>query len=163
MTWLDYGVVGVVAVSLIWGAWRGLVREIISILGWIIAFLAANLFAGPLGESMPESIPSPELRVLVAFLVVFVAALAVATLLGLVLSKIVHAIGLGGLDRTLGSLFGIARGALIVLAFALLAGLTDLPRQPLWRDSVAGAPLAQAAKAVKRWLPQTFAARLRYD
>jgi membrane protein required for colicin V production len=163
MTWLDYGVIGVVAVSLIWGAWRGLVREIISILGWIIAFLAANLFAGPLGESMPESIPSPELRVLVAFLVVFVAALAVATLLGLVLSKIVHAIGLGGLDRTLGSLFGIARGALIVLAFALLAGLTELPRQPLWRDSVAGAPLAQAATAVKRWLPQTFAARLRYD
>lgn len=163
MTWLDYGVVGVVALSLIWGAWRGLVREIISILGWIIAFLAANLFAGPLGESMPESIPSPELRVLVAFLVVFVAALAVATLLGLVLSKIVHAIGLGGLDRTLGSLFGIARGALIVLAFALLAGLTDLPRQPLWRDSVAGTPLAEAATTVKRWLPQTFAARLRYD
>jgi membrane protein required for colicin V production len=163
MTWLDYGVIGVVVVSLIWGAWRGLVREIISILGWIIAFLAANLFAGPLGESMPESIPSPELRVLVAFLVVFVAALAVATLLGLVLSKIVHAIGLGGLDRTLGSLFGIARGALIVLAFALLAGLTALPRQPMWRDSVAGAPLAQAAMAVKRWLPQTFAARLRYD
>jgi membrane protein required for colicin V production len=163
MTWLDYGVVAVVAVSLIWGAWRGVVREIISILGWIIAFLAANLFAGPLGETMPEAIPSPELRVLVAFLVVFVAALAVATLLGLVLSKIVHAIGLGSLDRTLGSLFGIARGALIVLAFALLAGLTELPRQPLWRDSVAGTPLAQAATTVKPWLPQTFAARLRYD
>ena len=163
MTLLDYGVVGVVAVSLIWGAWRGLVREIISILGWIIAFLAANLFAGPLGESMPEAIPSPELRVLVAFLAVFIGALAVATLLGLVLSKIVNAIGLGGLDHTLGSLFGLARGGLIVLAFALLAGLTALPRQPLWLDSVAGAPLAQAALAVKPWLPPTFAARLRYD
>ncbi len=162
MTWLDYGVLGVVVASLIWGAWRGLVREIISILGWIIAFLAANLFAGPLGETMPESIPSPELRVLVAFLVVFVGALAVAALLGLVLSKFVHAMGLGGLDRTLGSLFGIARGALIVIAFALLAGLTALPQQPLWRDSVAGAPLAQAALAVKPWLPDTFAARLRY-
>jgi membrane protein required for colicin V production len=162
MTWLDYGVLCVVVASLIWGAWRGLVREIISILGWIIAFLAANLFAGPLGETMPESIPSPELRVLVAFLVVFVGALAVAALLGLVLSKFVHAIGLGGLDRTLGSLFGIARGALIVIAFALLAGLTALPQQPLWRDSVAGAPLAQAALAVKPWLPDTFAARLRY-
>lgn len=112
---------------------------------------------------MPESIPSPELRVLVAFLVVFVGALAVATLLGLVLSKFVHAIGLGGLDRTLGAMFGIARGALIVLAFALLAGLTDLPRQPLWRDSVAGAPLAQAATAVKPWLPETFTSRLRYN
>jgi len=163
MTWLDYGVLGVVAVSLVWGAWRGLVREIISILGWIIAFLAANLFAGPLGESMPQSIPSPELRVFFAFLAVFVGALAVATLLGLVLSKIVHSIGLGGLDRTLGSLFGLARGALIVVAFALLAGLTALPRQPLWLDSVAGAPLAQAALAIKPWLPQTFAARLRYD
>lgn len=162
MTWLDYGVLCVVVASLIWGAWRGLVREIISILGWIIAFLAANLFAGPLGETMPESIPSPELRVLVAFLVVFVGALAVAALLGLVLSKFVHAMGLGGLDRTLGSLFGIARGALIVIAFALLAGLTALPQQPLWRDSVAGAPLAQAALAVKPWLPDTFAARLRY-
>ncbi|MGW8270545.1 MAG: CvpA family protein [Burkholderiales bacterium] len=163
MTWLDYGIVGIVLVSLIWGAWRGLVREIISILGWVIAFLAANLFAGPLGETMPETIPSPELRLLVAFLIVFVGALAVATLLGLVLSKIVHAIGLGSLDRTLGSLFGIARGGLIVLAFALLAGLTDLPRTPIWRDSVAGAPLAQAAMAIKPWLPTTFTARLRYD
>lgn len=163
MTWLDYGLLGVVAASLIWGAWRGLVREIISILGWVIAFLAANLFAGPLGAAMPESIPSPELRVLGAFLVVFVAALAVATLLGLVLSKFVHAIGLGGLDRVLGALFGIARGALILIAFALLAGLTALPQQPVWRDSVAGAPLAQAALAVKPWLPDTFTARLRYD
>jgi len=163
MTWLDYGVLGVVAASLIWGAWRGLVREILSILGWIIAFLAANLFAGPLGETMPASIPSPELRVLVAFVAVFVGALAVATLLGLVLSKFVHAIGLGGLDRALGSLFGIARAVLILIAFALLAGLTALPRQPLWRDSVAGAPLAQAARAVKPWLPDTFTSRLRYD
>jgi len=163
MTWLDYGVLGVVAVSLIWGAWRGLVREIISILGWIIAFLAANLFAGPLSFSMPESIPSPELRVLVAFLAVFVGTLAVVTLLGLLLSKIVHSIGLGGLDRTLGALFGIARAALIVLAFALLAGLTALPQKPVWRDSVAGVPLAHAATALKPWLPETFAARLRYD
>ena len=49
MTWLDYAVIGVFAISLVVGAWRGLVREVVSILGWIIAFLAANLFAGPLG------------------------------------------------------------------------------------------------------------------
>lgn len=163
MTWLDYAVIGVLAVSIGWGIWRGLVREVISILGWVIAFLAANLFAGPLGEALPQEIPSPELRLGVAFVAVFVACLAVTSLLGLLLSKIVKAVGLGGLDRLLGSLFGIARGILILVAFALLAGLTSAPRQPFWRESITGEPLARAALALKPLLPPTFAGRLRYD
>ena len=89
------------------GAWRGLVREVISILGWVIAFLAANLLAGPLGASMPQAIPTPELRVAAAFVAVFIASLVVTSLLGLLLSKIVSAVGLGGLDRSLGLLFGL--------------------------------------------------------
>jgi membrane protein required for colicin V production len=163
MTWLDYAVLGVTAASVAWGAWRGLVREVISLAGWVIAFLSANLFAGPLGAALPQSVPGPELRVLLAFVALFVVTLAVTTLVALLLSKIVSAIGLGGLDRLLGSLFGLARAALIGLAFALLAGLTGLPRQPGWRDSASGAPMAVAALALKPWLPETFAARLRYD
>jgi membrane protein required for colicin V production len=72
-------------------------------------------------------------------------------------------VGLAGLDRALGALFGVARGALVILAATLLAGLSSLPREPAWRDSLCGAPLAQAALALKPWLPQSFAARLRYD
>ncbi len=163
MTWLDYAVIGVLAVSIGWGAWRGLVREVISILGWVIAFLAANLFAGPLGEALPQEIPSPELRLGVAFVAVFVASLAVTGLLGLLLSKIVKAVGLGGLDRLLGALFGVARGILVLVALALLAGLTSAPRQPFWRESITGEPLVRAALALKPLLPPTFAGRLRYD
>lgn len=163
MTWLDYAVVGVFALSLALGAWRGLVREIISILGWVIAFLAANLLAGPLGPAMPQAIPTPELKVAAAFVAVFVGALVVTSLVGLLLSKIVKAVGLGGLDRLLGAAFGVARGALIVLAAALLAGLTSAPRQPYWRDSASGPLLAQAVGALKPLLPQTLAERLRYD
>lgn len=163
MSWLDYAVVGVVALSIAWGAWRGLVREVISILGWVIAFLAANLFAGPLGQAMPAEIPTPELRLAIAFLAVFVGSLAVTTLLGLLLSKMVKAVGLAGLDRALGALFGIARAVLILVAAALLAGLTSAPQQPYWRDSVTGEPLARCALALKPLLPQTFAERLRYD
>jgi membrane protein required for colicin V production len=163
MTWLDYAVLGVMAVSIVWGAWRGLVREVIAILGWVMAFLAANLFAGPLGEEMPASIPTPELRLVAAFLAVFIGTLAITTLVALLLSKLVKAVGLGGLDHTLGALFGVTRGVVAVLAFALLAGLTALPRQPLWRDSVSGVPMAHAALALKPWLPPTFAERLRYD
>ena len=163
MTWLDYAVAGVFAVSLAFGAWRGLVREVISILGWVIAFLAANLLAGPLGPAMPQVIPTPELRVAAAYLAVFIGSLIVTSLAGLLLSKIVRAVGLGGLDRMLGAAFGAARGLLIVLAAALLAGLTSTSRQPYWRDSASGPRLAQAALALKPLLPQSLTERLRYD
>jgi membrane protein required for colicin V production len=163
MTWLDYAVIGVFAASLLIGAWRGLVREVLSILGWVIAFLAANLLAGPLGPLMPQAIPSPELRVAAAFVAIFMVSLIVTTLLGLLLSKIVKAVGLGGLDRMLGALFGAARGLLIVLAFALVAGLTSAPRQSFWKDSTSGPLLVQAALMLKPILPQTFSERLRYD
>ena len=163
MTWLDYAVIGVLTVSLVLGAWRGLVREVLSILGWVIAFLAANLLAGPLGPAMPQAIPSPELRVAAAYVAVFVASLIVTSLVGLLLSKIVKAVGLGGVDRVLGAVFGTARGVLIVLAATLIAGLTSAPRQPYWRDSASGPLLAQAAGALKPLLPQTLAERLRYD
>ena len=163
MAWLDYAVIGVFAASVALGAWRGLVREVLSILGWVIAFLAANLLAGPLGPVMPEAIPSPELRVAAAYVAVFVGSLILVTLVGLLLSGIVKAVGLGGADRMLGALFGAARGLLIVLVATLLAGLTSAPRQPYWRDSASGTVLVQLAQTLKPLLPQTFAERLRYD
>lgn len=163
MTWLDYAILGVLVASIMWGVWRGLVREVISIFGWVAAFLAANLLAGRLSERLPHSIPSAQLRVLVAFVVVFLATLVVASLLGMTLSKLVKAAGLGGLDRGLGALFGTARGVLIVLAAALLAGLTGAPREPFWRDSVSALPLTHMVQALRPWLPKAFAERLRYD
>jgi len=162
MTWLDYAVLGVMVVSIAWGVWRGLVREVISLTGWVIAFLVANLAAGPLGETLPESLGQPELRVLIAFVAIFVLILAVATLAGLLLARILKAVGLGGLDRTLGGVFGLARGALIVLAFALLAGLTPMPRQAVWTKAASRNLLEQSVLALKPWLPPAFAERLRY-
>lgn len=164
MTWLDYAVLGVTAVSILWGVWRGLVREVISLAGWVIAFLAANLLAGPLAEALPESaVRNPQLRVLAAFAAIFVASLMITALVGLLLSKLVNAVGLGGLDRLLGALFGLGRAVVIVAAFALLAGLTSLPRHPAWTRSLSGKTLAQLAVALKPWLPPAFAERLRYD
>ncbi len=162
MTWIDYAVLGVLAISVAWGVWRGLVREVVSLAGWVIAFLAANLLAGPIGEALPESLGGPELRVLLAFVGIFVSTLVVATLTALLLSKILQAAGLEGLDRTLGALFGVARGALIVAALALLAGLTRLPGDAAWTASLTGPMLAQAAMAIKPWLPPALAERLRY-
>ena len=163
MTWLDYAVLGVMGVSVVWGAWRGLVREVVAVIGWILAFFLANFLSPSLANALPEPMRSPELRFIAAFVALFVATLAVTTIAGLLIAKLVKAAGLSGLDRMLGSAFGAARGALIVLLFALFAGLTALPQRPLWRDSVAGQPLSRAVLAVRGWLPPTFAERLRYD
>lgn len=162
MTWLDYAALVIIVASVLWGVWRGLVREVISIGAWVLAFLGANLAAGPLGDALPKALPTPEIRLLVAFVAVFIAILAVCALVSRMLSKLVHVAGLGELDRSLGGLFGVARALLILLAFALVAGLTALPRQPAWRNSISGPLLAQAVLAVKPWVPPSFGLRLRY-
>jgi membrane protein required for colicin V production len=163
MSWLDWALAGVVVLSMAVGVWRGLVREIIGLAGWVVAFLAANLFAGPLSVHVPDAVRTPELRVLAAFLAVFIGALVLATLMSFLLSKLVKAVGLGGLDRSLGAVFGAARALILVLAFALVAGLTSLPRHPVWTSSASGPWLGAAALASKPWLPPTFSERLRYD
>jgi membrane protein required for colicin V production len=162
MTWLDYAVIAVVLASIAWGVWRGLVREVISVAAWVLAFLGANYFGSPLSEALPSSISAPELRVLVAFVAVFVVILATCTLLGQFLARMMKNAGLGPLDHVLGGLFGIARALVIMLAFAIVAGLTAFPRQSAWRDSVSGPPMGRAAEALKPWLPRALADRLRY-
>ena len=162
MTWLDYAVLGVIGVSVLWGAWRGLVREVISIAGWILAFVAANLLATSLARILPQAIPRPELRLLVAYMTLFIAVLVIATLSGMLLSKLAKAAGLAGLDRLLGSFFGLARGLLIVVAFALVAGLTPIPGKAFWKNSVSAVPMARAALSLRPLLPPSLALRLRY-
>jgi membrane protein required for colicin V production len=162
MTWLDYVVLVVLAASILWGVWRGLVHEVVSVASWVLAFLAANLFAGALADALPKGMGTPEVRVLASFVVIFIVTLIACTVVGHVLSKMMKVAGLGPLDRTLGGVFGFARALVILLAFALLAGLTALPRQPVWRDSVSGETLAKGALAVRPWLPKSFADRLRY-
>lgn len=163
MTWLDYAVFGVLLASVAWGIWRGLVREVMSLVGWVIAFLAANLFAAPAATLVPQSVSRPELRLLVAFIALFVLSLVVTTVAAILLSKVVRAAGLGSLDRTLGALFGLARALVIVLAFALVAGFTSLPASAAWKDSLTGTMLAAAANALRPWLPPAFAERLKYN
>lgn len=163
MNWLDYAVFGVLGVSIIWSVLRGVVREIVALGGWIIAFLAANLFAGPLSSHMPQAIPGEALRALAAFLAIFLLVLVLSALVGLLMSKLVTAVGFGATDKALGALFGLARGVILVLAAALLAGLTSAPSLPYWKDSLTGGPLRQAALLLKPWLPESFAQRLRYD
>ena len=161
MTWLDYVVIAVIVFSMAWGAWRGLVHEVLSLAGWIMAFIAGNLFAAPLSEMFPAAM-RPELRVVVAFVLIFVGTLVLAALASALVTKFIKVSVLHSLNRWLGALFGLLRGLLIVVVLAMVAGLTSLPRKPDWTDAASGYSLAQTVTQLKPWLPPALAQRMRY-
>lgn len=163
MSPLDIAILAVLLLSTAWGVWRGFVREILSLAGWVLAFLAANAVAAPIGDALPASMAREEVRVLIAFVVVFVFTLSATTLVAMLLSRLFKAAGLGGVDRTLGGVFGLARGVLILVAATIAAGLTTLPRDSLWKQSVGAGMLTRAVVQLKPWLPPRLERRLRYD
>jgi membrane protein required for colicin V production len=162
MTWVDYVVIAVLVFSIAWGAWRGLVHEVLSLAGWIMAFLAANLLAAPLSETFPANM-RPEFRVVGAFVLVFVGTLVLTTLLTALVTKFVRVSVLQSLDRWLGALFGLLRGLVLVVALAMIAGLTPLPRMPEWTNSATGYSLAQTVIQLKQWMPPALGSRLKYN
>ena len=163
MTWVDYAVLAVLGVSAVLGLWRGFVREVLALIGWVAAGIIAVVFASQVATVLPQDFATPLARQLLAAAMIFVLVLIIAGLAGVLLAKLVRAVGLGALDRTLGSLFGFVRGAVIVLIAVLLVGVTGFPREPAWRDAQLRGPLETTAIFARAYLPEAIAARVRYD
>jgi membrane protein required for colicin V production len=163
MTAFDIGVFLVIGLSTLFAFLRGFIRELVALASWIIGIVAALAFTPWLGEQLPDVFGHPVLRYLVAFGLIIVAALLLGALVAWPLARVVRAAGLGFADRFLGSIFGLLRGAALVLAFVLVAGLTGLPRSPWWQDSLLAAPLAAAALGVATHLPPAWANALDYS
>lgn len=162
MTLFDLAVIAIVALSVLLSVIRGLVREVLALAAWAVAFLVANALAATAAQWMPQALASEELKLLAAFGCVFIAVLILMSLLAMLASKLVKDAGLGMEDRLLGAAFGLARGLLVVLTAVLLAGLTPLPRQAVWRNAMLSGPLESVAVLVKAWLPAGLAQRITY-
>jgi membrane protein required for colicin V production len=163
MTFLDYGVLAIVGLSILISVWRGAVREVLALLAWILAFVAAQAYAYPVAAYAPAAIENAALRVLVGFVCVFVLVLLLTMLVAVAISSLLRSIGLGPVDRGLGAIFGLARGMLVVVMIVLLCGLTEFPRTPAWRDAMLSAPLEAAAATVMPFLPYELARRISFD
>ena len=162
MTLFDLAVIAIVGLSVLLSVIRGLVREVLALAAWVVAFLAANVLAGTVAPWLPDSMEGEALRLLGGFVCVFVATLIAMSVLAILASKLVKSAGLGLEDRLLGSAFGLARGLLVVMILVLLAGLTSLPRQAVWRNAVLSDPLEGLAGSIKAWLPAELAQRITY-
>ena len=144
------------AASLVLGAWRGLVYEVLSVLGWAVSFYAAQWFAPQVATLLPLQSASQPVRYAAAFVLVFIAALFAAGLLAFLLKKLVEAMGLRPVDRTLGAAFGVLRGLILLLAATVVMDMTALRSSSWWLESK-GAPWLEATlKGLKPVLPEQF-------
>lgn len=163
MTLFDYAVLIVIGVSVLVSVMRGFLREVLALVSWVLAFWMAGLYSGQVAPFLPEAIPSLRLRMLAAWVVVFFATLLIMTLLSITIGQFLRLLGVGPLDRLLGAVFGFARGLVIVAAFVMVAGLTNLPRHPEWRNASFSAPLEALVEVLRPWLPEAIAREIRYE
>jgi membrane protein required for colicin V production len=159
----DLAILAILAVSVVIGMVRGLLVEVLSIAIWVAAVALALLFGGSIGEWFAGTIELPSLRAALGHGLVFFVTLVAGALLMWLLRKLVQGTGLTGTDRLLGLVFGIARGALLVVVLVVLAGLTALPRDPWWQGSRLIPVFQGVAQGLEPYLPPALRDYLDFD
>jgi membrane protein required for colicin V production len=154
---LDWILLGVLLFSMVLGAWRGLVYEVLSVLGWAVSFYVAQWFAPQVVTLLPLQSASAPVRYAAAFVLIFIAAVFAAGLLAFLLKKLIEAIGLRPVDRTLGAAFGLVRGLILLLAATVVMDMTALRSSNWWQESQGAAVLTATLKGLKPVLPAQFA------
>jgi membrane protein required for colicin V production len=162
VTIFDYLVLFVLASSVVISTMRGLVKEILSLLSWVVAFVIANAYGAKLAPMLPSLFPGESVRLIVAFIVLFLGVRILMGLLSLAISALVDATGLSLADRGLGGLFGLARGIVIVLAGVILCGMTSIPQQDFWKNALLSPMAETGARTVKPFLPAAFAQHVQF-
>ena len=163
MTPFDLAILAVLLLSTLFAFLRGVVRELIALVAWVVGFVGAVAFAPTVGAWIPEIPGYPAVRYLIAFAVILIAALVIGAIIAGPLARVIRAAGLGFVDRFLGSIFGMLRGLLVIVGFVLVAGLTTLPRADWWQNSALVPAFITGALALKPWLPERWAERLDYS
>lgn len=156
MPTLDWFFAGILLISLTLGAWRGLVYEVLSAVNWIAAFILAQWLALDVAQRLPMAGSSEAVRYLAGFVLVFVIAIFVGSLLARLAQKLFAAAGLQPADRALGAAFGLVRGVAVLLVATVVIGLTPLKTSEWWTQSVGAGISVAALKGLKPVLPEEF-------
>lgn len=153
MSGIDYAILGIITLSAAIGVWRGFVREALSLVIWIGAFWLAYAGAGVAEVYLDRWIMDQALRLVVAFILLFLCVHIAGFIISRLLSTLIRSIGLKGVDRVAGAAFGVVRGAVVVIAIVLVASLTPVVDEPVWKESFMIVVVEDALKWVERYYP----------
>lgn len=145
---------GTLLVSLLIGAWRGLVYEMMSLAGWVVAFAVSQWWAQDVALWLPVWREAAQpVRYALGFSLVFVASIFAVGVISWLLRKLVEGTGLRPADRALGSIFGVARGVLVLLVVTVLVHLLGMQSEPWWQQSHLTPALQVMLAGIKPLLP----------
>jgi membrane protein required for colicin V production len=163
MNALDALVLGVLLLSTLLGALRGLIGTLFGLAGWV----AAALLAGPLGVwaggTVLAGINDPGPRLIGGIILVFVVVKILVSLTGVLCTRLAKALGLGTGDHLLGAVFGVLRGVALVFIAAVVAGLTPIRDSVLWRSSVSGPLFESLVRRLGPELPVPGGGQVRFS
>lgn len=162
MIWVDFIIAGIILLSALISVFRGFIKEAFSLVVWIAAFWLSWTFFREVSQLLINWVSLPSARLGIAFALIMITVLIVGGILNYLLSKLVEHTGLSGTDRMLGIFFGIARGAIIVAILILLAGLTPLPEDPWWHQSILIPYFQELSLWLKSLLPDDIAKYFSY-
>ena len=157
MATFDWIFLAVLLASMVVGAWRGLVFEVLSLMSWAAAFFAAQWFAADAAQWLPMSGATEPLRYAAGFVVVFVLGIFAGGLIAFLIQKLVAAVGLRPADRMLGAGFGLLRGVVLLLAATVVVGMTPLHSAEAWQEATAPRMTHTLLGLLKPVLPEDFA------
>lgn len=154
MNWADWVLIGIIGISCLISIKRGFFKEAISLGIWVLAFFVAVSFHEQLAALLQSAIPTVSVRYLAAFGILFGATLIVGSMVNYLFSELVKMTGLTGTDRTLGVVFGLARGVIVVMALLIfLPMLVPVGQDTWWNESV----LIPQFLLMETWSRETFA------
>lgn len=162
MNWIDGVIIVLVVLSAAVGFVRGFGREIFGLAAWALAFYLAFTYADELSNILSVWIDAETPRLLVAFGVIFVVVVIIGAVLNVFFGRLIEKSGLGGTDRLLGVGFGFLRAVALLIMLVLLAGLTSIPRDSWWQESMLMEHLENGAIVVRDYLPSDIARAVTY-
>lgn len=164
MTIVDFLFLIIILISVIVSLWRGFVREVFSLGGWIISFWVATRFSSPLALFLEDFIDAYSFRVILSYVILFVITMLLAAAANNLLSQLVERANLSGTDRAIGAFFGVFRGFVILVMLVTLGGITPFPRDDWWQKSYMMPSIQSSAIWVQEtFLPRGYANRFVYN
>lgn len=160
LVWVDWLLLGVLALSVLIGVVRGLLFEVLSLLGWVAAYVAAQGWGSEVAPHVPVGAAGSALNDAAGFIVAFIGVLLLWSLCTRLLRWLVHATPLKVADRMLGATFGLLRGAIALLVLATIVAMTPAAREPAWQASRGAAWLHGMLLELKPVLPAHYARHL---
>ncbi len=157
MNWFDLTILSILLLSIIVSLFRGLIREVLSLLIWIGAFWLAWTFVDKGASWLEVFIELPSARHLIAFVALFLAALIIGGMINYLVGKMIAKTGLGATDRFFGMFFGLGRGLIAVTAIILFLQATPLSQDPWWNESKLQPQFSKLANWIKAKMPEDLA------